>query len=169
MNKDLYYSVSERIPRPTMTSKECVEIDYSLPKSTDKNDIMEWLVYTRFVENYTIKLCSETDIDIVDDVIQEIYCALCEKSQTDWDKITYQGFGAIKAYVSGVIYRMVKSGTSPIYSKYKKRKNKERRLSPRVWNIFQTTNTLPQLTEFEDGEYDTTDDVSYDETDIQEA
>lgn len=165
MNKELYNSISERIPRPPMTSKECVAIDYSLPKSGEKNDIMNWLVYTRFVENYTIKLCSATDVDIVDDIIQEIYCTLCEKSQEEWDKITYQGYGAIKAYVSGVIYRMVKSATSPVYSKYKKRKKKEQLLSARVWNIFQTTNTLPQLKDFENEEGEPT----YNETDFQEA
>lgn len=166
MNRELYSSISERIPRPPLTSKDCVDIDYSLPKSTAKNDIIEWLVYTRFVENYTIKLCSQAEIDIVDDIIQEIYCTLCEKDQKDWDKITYQGYGAVKAYVSGIIYRMIKSGTSPVYTKYKKRKKKECRLTSRVWSIYQNAGTLPQIKEFEDEEGSNYDSNTYDETDL---
>ena len=135
-----------------MTEKEVKEIQYSLPKSPDKKDIIEWLIKSHFVENYIIKLCSNNDVDIVDDVIQEIYLMLCEIPQERWDEITYQGYGAIKAYTSGLICRQVVSNTSIIYNKFKKCKKIEYKVSPDVWKIYDKTNKAPQINEFYDND-----------------
>ena len=71
------------------------------------------------MDYYTIQLIGDDDTS-VDDVIQDIYLELLEKSQEDWDKLTCQGYAAVRAYISGMIYRQIVSTNSPSYYKYRR-------------------------------------------------
>lgn len=119
MNKEVYDSITARLPLRKLDHMGCVEELYTYPKSTKRDDIIEWLIHTQFIDYYIIKLIGNDDTS-VDDVIQDIYLDILEMKQEDWDKLTRQGFAAIRAYISGMIYRQVRSSTSPTYYKYRR-------------------------------------------------
>lgn len=86
----------------------------------NKNEIISELYATRFVENYTRKIASGIDLAIFQDIIGEIYLKICELPEKVITEI-YNGCGinCFRRYVSGLIYRQVKSSNSTIYWKYK--------------------------------------------------
>lgn len=114
----------------------------SSPKSSNKNDIIDWLLKLQFIQNYVNKLAYGSEN--TKDYIQEICLYMCEIDQSKWDDIYKQGKFSIIAYTSGIIYRQLKSKNSPIYAKYKKRQNFEERMSDNEWNIFTDTNLIPK-------------------------
>lgn len=61
----------------------------TLPKSSDRNDILNFILQTNFVENYVKKLerLEYKTTGLIDDEIQEIYLQLCEIPQDTWDTI----------------------------------------------------------------------------------
>lgn len=127
MTQQQYKEQTARLPiKQLCTHTQIVENKYKFPKSTKRDDIIEWIMYTNFVDNYTIQLAGDDDTT-VDDVIQDIYLTLLEKTQEDWDKLTRQGLSTIRAYISGLIYRQVKSANSPSYYQY--RRYNQRRIS----------------------------------------
>lgn len=119
MNKEVYDSITARLPLRKLDHMGCVEELYTYPKSFKRDDIIEWLIHTQFVDYYIIKLIGNDDTS-VDDVIQDIYLDILEMKQEDWDRLTRQGFAAIRAYISGMIYRQICSSTSPTYYKYRR-------------------------------------------------
>lgn len=119
MNNEVYESITSRLPLKKFTKQQVNQELYVYPKSTKRDDIIDWLTKTQFVDCYTIKLIGNDDTS-VDDVIQDIYLDILEMSQEDWDKLTRQGYGAIRAYISGMIHRQVCSSTSPTYYKYRR-------------------------------------------------
>lgn len=119
MNNEVYESITSRLPLKKRTRREIDRELFVYPKSTKREDIIDWLIHTQFVDFYSIKLSSNDDTSI-DDVIQDVYLDILEMSQEDWDRLTKQGFGAIRAYVSGMIHRQVCSSTSPSYYKYRR-------------------------------------------------
>lgn len=119
MFKDEYEAITSRLPLRKLTRSECCKEEYTYPKSRKRDDIIEWLVHTQFVDNYVIKLIGSDDTS-VDDVIQDIYLDILEMPQEGWDRLTNQGYGAIRAYVSGMIYRQIVSANSPSYYKYRR-------------------------------------------------
>lgn len=142
MFRNIYDEKTERLPHRHTTADEVIELIYTYPKSTKREDIIDWLINTCFIENYAIKL-SSNDNKYLDDIIQDIYVDILSISQEKWDTITYQGFAAIRAYISGMIHRQIKSVTSPTYYKYKKRKLVERNISSTAWNVYEETNKMP--------------------------
>ena len=127
MNQSTYKQQTARLPIKQLTTKSQInQAKYIYPKSTKREDIIDWIIQTNFVDNYTIQLADEQDTSI-DDVIQDIYVTILEKTQEDWDKLTKQGMTTIRAYISGLIYRQVKSANSPSHSIY--RKYNQRRMS----------------------------------------
>ena len=119
MYKDTYNEITSRLPLKERAQEEVYRCQYIFPKSTKRDDILEWIVNTQFIDFYVIKLIGNDDTS-VDDVIQDVYLTVCEMTQEDWDRLTKQGFGAIRAYLSGMIYRQVLSSTSPSYYKYRR-------------------------------------------------
>ena len=124
MNKEVYNSITSRLPLKRRTHLETKQAKFNYPKSSKRDDIIDWIIQTQFVDYYTIQLIGNDDTS-VDDVIQDIYLDLLEKSQEDWDKLTCQGYAAVRAYISGMIYRQIVSTNSPSYYKYRRyNKNK---------------------------------------------
>lgn len=119
MNKEVYNSITSRLPLKKRTELDVKAAKFTYPKSTKRDDIIDWIIKTQFVDYYTIQLIGNDD-DSVDDVIQDIYLEILEKTQADWDRLTCQGFAAIRAYISGMIYRQVKSSNSSTFYKYRR-------------------------------------------------
>ena len=119
MRKDTYNSITSRLPLKQRTYLETKAAKFNYPKSTKRDDIIDWIIKTQFVDYYTIQLIDNSDTS-VDDVIQDIYLVLLEKTQDDWDKLTCQGFTAVRAYISGLIYRQIKSANSTSYYQYRR-------------------------------------------------
>lgn len=58
----------------------------SRPKSSNRNDILEWLHYIGLVDNYIKKLeYDSVPPETVQDEIQDIWLEICELSQEKWD------------------------------------------------------------------------------------
>lgn len=118
MKSHIYKQVTERLPLPKQgLGRRQLKLIY--PKSKSRDDIIQWIIDTQFVEHYIIQLVEDNDYS-VDDVIQDVYLSLLEKTQEDWDKLTCQGYTAIRAYISGMIYRQIKSANSPSYYQYRR-------------------------------------------------
>lgn len=126
MTKEVYNSITSRLPLPNQNELEVEKIRHTFPKTDNRDDIVDWILKTKFIDFYTIKIIGNNDPD-VDDVIQDLYLNVLEKSQEDWDRLSCQGFAAICSYLSGMIYRDVKSGNSRSYYKYR---NYRRRKAP---------------------------------------
>lgn len=148
MTREQYDRISSRLPHKRYTRAEVVKSEYAFPKSTSKEDIIQWLIDSCFIENYILQLTDYNDTR-VDDYIQEIYLCLLELPQERWDDLTFQGFGCIKSYVSGMIYRQLKSKNSPIYYKYKRTKEKEVNISSKMWDNYDKTNKIMTYEEVE--------------------
>lgn len=115
----------------------------SRPKSSNRDDILEWLRYTGLVDNYVKKLEYETiDSETLADEIQEIWLSICEIEQNQWDKLYYQSATSIKAFISGLIYRQIHSETSKIYNKYKKPYIYFKHISDYSWDVFDNSNIM---------------------------
>lgn len=119
MNNSIYKEITARLPLKRRSQQEVVDTIYSFPASTSRDDIINWLIESQFVERFVIKLVADDDTS-VDDVIQDIYLTLLELTQEDWDRLSSQGYSVIKAYVSGMIVRQIKSSSSPTYYKYRR-------------------------------------------------
>lgn len=124
------------------TKQQLKELKNIKPLSSDRNDIINFLIQRDFIENYVQKL--EQDKKLVDDVTQDIWIKVLEIEQERWDDLFQQGPTSIIAFISGIIYRQIKSSTSDIYNKYKKVNDKELTLTDKVWTIYSDTNTLPK-------------------------
>ena len=114
------------------------------PKSGNREDIINWLLFTDFIPNYVSKLERDTYQNDLDDIIQEVWLSICQIPQEKWDYLYDQGWTAIKAFTSGLIYRQIHSQNSPVYTKYKKRRKFEAKLSNECWQIYEETNTMPE-------------------------
>lgn len=75
--------------------------------------------------------------------IQEIWLQICEIQE---DKlIDLYTENKLKAYVSGLIHRNVKSNTSPAYTHIRKQNNKYIRKSDDDWEKYSDTNDISYL------------------------
>lgn len=135
------YKISKTTYDPKL--REVIDVLLSKPKSANRDDILNWLQYTELVDNY-IKKLEYADIpdETVQDEIQEIWLEICEIPQSKWDRLYYQGTTAIKAYISGLIYREIHSNTSKIYNKYKKPYLMFKRISDESWEVFDETGEM---------------------------
>lgn len=116
----------------------------TLPTSSNKNDILNFILQTHFVENYVKKLerTEYKTIGLIDDEIQEIYLQLCEIPQETWDTIYNQSPNNILSFVSGIISRQIKSKTSTLYRKLKRYQEKELLFDNDIWSIASDTNKI---------------------------
>ena len=115
----------------------------SRPKSSKRDDIIEWLQQIGLVDNYIKKLeYGDIDEETLQDIIQEIWLYICEIDQSKWDNLYYQGATSIKAYISGLIYRHIHSNSSLIYYKYKRPYLMFKRLSDESWDVFDESGVM---------------------------
>lgn len=128
--------------------KQILQTLASRPTSSNRNDIITWLQSIGLVDNYIKKLeYADVDPETVQDEIQEIWLYICEIEQNKWDQLYYQGATAIKAYISGLIYRHIHSNTSLIYNKYKKPYLFFKHLSEDSWNVFDESSVMQPTNE----------------------
>lgn len=114
-----------------------------------RDKILDELVKSCFIEWYTLQLMSKTSGFIVQtdeeyqEYIQEIWLQICEIQE---DKlIDLYKENKLKAYVSGLIHRNVKSNTSPAYTHIRKQNNKYIRKSDDDWEKYSDTNDISYL------------------------
>ena len=114
-----------------------------------REKILDELVKSGFIEWYTLQLMSKTSGFIVQtdeeyqEYIQEIWLQICEIQE---DKlIELYNENKLKAYVSGLIHRNVKSNTSPAYTHIRKQNNKYIRKSDDDWEKYSDTNDISYL------------------------
>ena len=96
----------------------------------EKNEIIQYIYDLNFVDSYVRKLANSSQWPQIEDCIQEIYLQLLEVPQEKWDNLLSQGtkadsFKAVRGYISGVIYRNIKSVNSKVYYKLFKHNEKE--------------------------------------------
>lgn len=96
----------------------------------NRNEVLQYIFDLQFVQNYTRKLANSDDWDIIEDIIQDIFLQLCEVSDDKWQNLLNQGtkndsFKAVRGYVSGLVYRNVKSKNSKVYYHLKKHSERE--------------------------------------------
>lgn len=84
----------------------------------DRNKIINELIKSKFIERYCGKLCS--DYNFLQDMIQDIWLIIC--SIPDSRLIVLYKNDELKAFISGIIFRQLKSKNSTIYYKYLKEK-----------------------------------------------
>ena len=114
-----------------------------------RDSILDELVKSGFIEWYTLQLMSKTSGFIVQtdeeyqEYIQEIWLQICEIQE---DKlIDLYNENKLKAYISGLIHRNVKSNTSPAYTHIRKQNNKYIRKSDDDWEKYSDTNDISYL------------------------
>lgn len=115
----------------------------------NKDKILNELVKSCFIEWYTLQLMSKTSGFIMQtdeeyqEYIQEIWLQICEIQE---DKlIDLYTENKLKAYISGLIHRNVKSNTSPAYTHIRKQNNKYIRKSDDDWEKYSDTNDISYL------------------------
>ena len=96
----------------------------------NRNEVLQYIFDLQFVQNYTRKLANSDDWDLIEDIIQDIFLQLCEVSEEKWQNLLNQGtkndsFKAVRGYVSGLVYRNVKSKNSKVYYHLKKHSERE--------------------------------------------
>ena len=114
-----------------------------------REKILDELVKSCFIEWYTLQLMSKTSGFIMQtdeeyqEYIQEIWLQICEIQE---DKlIDLYKENKLKAYISGLIHRNVKSNTSPAYTHIRKQNNKYIRKSDEAWEKYSDTNDISYL------------------------
>lgn len=148
MTRDQYDERSFRLPHARMSQEEVYRLAYTFPKSGQRDDIIQWLIESCFIENYIIKLAPYSENNI-DDKIQDIYLLILEIPQSKWDDLVRQGFSAIKAYLSGLIHRQIRSISSSTYATYDLYSKRQARQSAYFWSRLDETNTPPNINEKE--------------------
>lgn len=114
-----------------------------------REKILNELVKSCFIEWYTLQLMSKTSGFIVQtdeeyqEYIQEIWLQICEIQENKL--IDLYNENKLKAYVSGLIHRNVKSNTSPAYTHIRKQNNKYIRKSDDDWEKYSDTNDISYL------------------------
>ena len=96
----------------------------------NRDEILQYIYDLQFVPNYVRKLANSDDWEIINDEIQDIWLQLCEVKDEKWQTLLEQGtkndsFKAVRGYVSGLVYRNIKSVNSKLYYRLKKHQERE--------------------------------------------
>ena len=96
----------------------------------NRDEVLEYIYNLQFIQNYTRKLANCDDWILIDDIVQDIFLQLCEVPEEKWQTLLSQGtkndsFKAVRGYVSGLVYRNVKSKNSKVYYHLKKHSERE--------------------------------------------
>ena len=96
----------------------------------NRDELLEYVYNLNLVPAYTRQLANSSDWNIIEDITQEIWLQICEVPEEKWTKLLGQGtkkdsFKAVRGYISGLIYRNVKSVNSKVYNRLKKHQTRE--------------------------------------------
>lgn len=112
-----------------------------------RDEIIDYLVKSGFVENYCKKLVYPSDKEnLQEDFIQECWLQVLEISEDKWIEIIDSNknkdrFYGVRNFVSVVIRNTVISTTSAAYRKLKKQSTVAKQLNDEEWNYL--SNTIP--------------------------
>jgi hypothetical protein len=86
-----------------------------------KEQILVELYDTQFVDNYARKIAGVVDRMYLEDIVGDLYLMICELP-ADLIVTVYNrcGINCFRQYISGMIYRQMKSTNSKVYRNYKK-------------------------------------------------
>lgn len=115
----------------------------STPNMT-RDETIQYLIDLGFVERYTTKLLGSIDQDI----IQDIWVQILEIPESKWELLWSQSSKAITGYVSGLIFRNIRSCNSIIYNKY--RKNIEYTKTDEEWGALASSIVSPPQSVWEE-------------------
>lgn len=96
----------------------------------NRDETLQYLYDLGLVEKYSRKIMLECDYSIAEDIIQHIWLQLCEVKDEKWADLWQQGTNtdkakAVRGFVSGIIYRNIRSKNSKVWSALKKYKDHE--------------------------------------------
>lgn len=112
-----------------------------------RDEIINYLVESGFVENYCKKLVYPSDkSEFQNDFIQECWLQICEISEDKWIEIIDSNknkdrFYGVRNFVSVVIRNTVVSTTSAAFRKLKKQNTVAKQLNENEWQYLE--NTVP--------------------------
>ena len=112
-----------------------------------RDEILNYLIKSKFVESYTKKLVYPSDKDnLQDDYISEVWLQLCEIKDEKWQEIMNNNKNSdpmygVRNFVSVIVKNTVRSTTSSAYRKLKKQKTVAQNLNDEDWEIL--ANTVP--------------------------
>lgn len=112
-----------------------------------RDEILDYLIKSKFVTSYTKKLVFPSDKDnLQDDFIQEVWLAILEVKDEKWETIMNNNKNSdpmygVRNFVSVIIKNTVRSVTSSAYRKLKKQSTVAQNLNDDDWEIL--ANTIP--------------------------
>ena len=112
-----------------------------------RDEILDYLIKSKFVESYTKKLVYPSDKDnLQDDYISEVWLQLCEVKDEKWQEIMNNNKNSdpmygVRNFVSVIIKNTVRSTTSSAYRKLKKQSTVAQNLNEEEWDFLK--NTIP--------------------------
>ena len=112
-----------------------------------RDEILDYLIKSKFVESYTKKLVYPSDKDnLQDDYISEVWLQLCEIKDEKWQEIMNNNKNSdpmygVRNFVSVIIKNTVRSVTSSAYRKLKKQSTVAQNLNEEEWDFLK--NTIP--------------------------
>ena len=112
-----------------------------------RDEILDYLIKSKFVESYTKKLVYSSDKDnLQDDYISEVWLQLCEVKDEKWQEIMNNNKNSdpmygVRNFVSVIIKNTVRSTTSSAYRKLKKQSTVAQNLNEEEWDFLK--NTIP--------------------------
>lgn len=112
-----------------------------------RDEILDYLIKSKFVESYTKKLVYPSDKDnLQDDYIQETWLAILEVKDEKWEQIMNNNKNSdpmygVRNFVSVIIKNTVRSTTSSAYRKLKKQKTVAENIDDGEWEFL--ANTIP--------------------------
>lgn len=103
----------------------------------ERNRLLTEIFNLNLVQNYCKKICS--DEKNIEDIIGEIWLQVCEVPIEKWDFLLSQGtdkdnLKSVRAFISGICYRNIKSQNSKVWYKIKRHDTMEFTKTDEEWN-----------------------------------
>lgn len=117
-----------------------------------RQEAIEYLVHSGFVNAYVKKLMFQSDIDnLYEDYVQEAFLTILELKDSIWEKLYNSSIEKetdyhyeVRNYVSRVIYNTVHSSSSNAYRKLKKSAKYETTQDDVKWDVLNNTVADPK-------------------------
>lgn len=105
----------------------------------ERNKLLTEIYNLNLVQNYCKKICYD-DENQIDDIIGEIFLQITEIPCEKWDVLLEQGTStdplkAIRAFISGICYRNIRSTNSKVWYKLKRHESIEYTKTDEEWEI----------------------------------
>lgn len=85
-----------------------------------KNEIINELYNTDFVQKYTHQLITSSEEQFLDDITNDIWLIICEQPEERLQQMYKEGgINQVRRFASGIIHRSIVSTSSPIHKRYK--------------------------------------------------